>query len=147
LKCASEFANNHSLAALFGAQNTTFGKILGGNTIGGAVDLGLAVTSNESSDSVTSIGENIIPGGARLGFPGGGPGSKGAVGIAQDALLETSFDASIGAGGELTQLGLSAGEVTFSSGLTGAEFATGVGEAKLLFDLAVFGAGLAKCSR
>jgi RHS repeat-associated protein len=43
LKCASEFSNNHSLAALFGAQNTTLGKVLGGNTIGGIVDVGLAI--------------------------------------------------------------------------------------------------------
>jgi hypothetical protein len=79
-------------------------------------------------------------------LPGGGPGSKGAVGIAQDAALAATFDATIGAGGGLTQLGLSAGEVSFSAGITGAEFASGVGEAKFLFDLAVAIVGGAKCA-
>lgn len=147
LQCASEFANNHSLAALFGAQNTFLGKLFGGNTFSGITDLGLAVAGKSPGTSVLTLGSSVIPGGARLGIPGGGPGSKGAAGIIQDAGLSAAFNSTVGASKPLTQLGISSSEAVFSSGITGAEFASGVGDIKAALDLAVFLAGVAQCTQ
>jgi hypothetical protein len=75
------------------------------------------------------------------GLPGGsGPWGASASGLATSAIAQ-GVSAGINAGGELTTL---AGTVS-TAGLTGAEYASGVGEIKLAYDAITYAGSLIGC--
>ena len=152
LACAADFGQNHSIAALFGAQNSFLGNLLGGNTVSGLVNLGRSVFG---SKPVTGgdIATTVLSGGGQ-GLPGGGPGFKGAAGQASDAIVagtvSATYNAITGAGQPLTELGISANTVATSATQIGeqalSDAAFGVGVAKFLWDLGTVTYGyLAAC--
>lgn len=154
IECANNFANNHSLAALFGAQNTLLGKALGGNAIAGAGELYLAVAAKEGTNPV-ALGTGIAVGGAGLGIsPVGGPGIKGAAGILQDAVVmgtATAANNAIHGVGSTpitvftAESTLAAEEAVQLSTETLEHVATGVGTAKLVLDAGIYFYALSQC--
>ena len=79
--------------------------------------------------------------GPRQGIPGGGPRSQSPSALATGAIA-AGVHSVISAGGELTTL---TGTVS-TVGLTGAEYATGVGDIKFGVDAGIYALGLAKCA-
>ena len=135
--CANSFANDHSVAAAFGAQNTFVGKALGGNIFGGIGELGVAVFGHGEFSSAD--GAALAYGGASLGVPvpGSHPGLNGAGGVVQDGIVKfgAQFGYNILTGG--AQLSTEALE----------EVATGAGILKAGYDLGSYAYGLYKCGR
>ncbi|TCK75099.1 hypothetical protein [Acidipila rosea] len=144
LKCASDFADRTSIAgglhALGIGNNGGVGgfltNALGGNAVSGLVNL---FTGQGSTADVAF-------GGTRGGLPGAGEGpagrlSNGIAGVVQDSIA-IGANGILNAGGEITTL---AGTAT-TAGLTGAEYATGVGWIKFGYDAASYAAGLAGCA-
>jgi hypothetical protein len=133
--CANTFANDHSVAAALGAQDTVAGKALGGNIFGGIGELGVAVFGN--GDFSSRDGAALAYGGAGLGIPipGSHPGLNGAGGVVQDGIVKVGaqFGYNILTGG--AQLSTEALE----------EVATGVGIAKAVFDFGVYAYGFVQC--
>lgn len=155
IDCANKFANNHSLAALFGAQNTFLGKALGGNAVAGLGELYVAVADKSGTNPV-SLGASIAVGGAGLGVsPVGGPGIKGATGIVQDAVVKGTASAANNAirGIGSTPITLFTAESTLAaesaaqlSTQTLEDGATGVGLVKLVADVGIYAYGLSQCT-
>jgi hypothetical protein len=138
VKCANEFANNHSLAALLpGAQNTFLGKALGGNAIAGVGELAVAVAAPTSNTNPVELGAGIAVGGAGLGVaPVGGPGVKGATGLLQDAVVKGTVQ-------EMnTLLSSSAAQLSVE---TLENAANVVGWVKLIGDAGVYLTGVYQC--
>ena len=135
IDCANRFANDHSVAAALGAQNTFVGKALGGNIFGGLGELGVAVFGG--GDFSSKDGAALAYGGAGLGIPipGSHPGLNGAGGVVQDGIVKVGaqYGYNILTGG--AQLSTEALEET----------ATGVGLVKAGYDALSYGYGLYKC--
>jgi RHS repeat-associated protein len=152
LECANKFANNHSLAAAFGAQNTFLGKALGGNICGG---IGSLVTAVAGRGNFTAQDAALTAyGGASLGIPipGGHPGLNGAGGIVQDAIVKGATATAVNAftGASTAPVSVLTGEAiagtaTQISTQALEDVATGVGWLKLAGDAAVYAYGLAQC--
>lgn len=94
IQCAADYADQNSLAshaaaggnAGEGAPAPNFlENLFLGNPFSGLTDLGLDVFANRTP-SGSEIATTLLSGG-RQGMPGGGAGSKGAVGVVQDAAL------------------------------------------------------------
>ena len=94
---------------------------------------------------------SIILSGGGQGLPGGGPGFKGAGGIASDAIVggavSAGYNAIAGVGQQTLELGISASTVATPVAQLSAEtlgtVASGVGAAKFLFDLGTVAYGYA----
>jgi RHS repeat-associated protein len=132
IKCANEYANNHSLAAMIGLQDTFLGKALGGNIIGGLGEISVAVGAPGSDTNPISLGAGIAVGGASLGLPVGGPGMKGATGLVQDAVVKATVQ-------EMNTL--VATSATQLSAETLETAASGVGLVKLGADIGIYAYG------
>jgi hypothetical protein len=149
--CASEAANSVSIAgglhALGIGNSGGFGGFLT-NALGGSTFSGITDTANHIRQNI-SIGGNgnqvmadLAVGGIGQGLPiAQGAIFKGVGGLATDGIAAT-VHAGISAGGELTTL---AG-TTSTVGLTGAEYATGVGWFKLGYDAVTYAGSLAGCA-
>jgi hypothetical protein len=151
-QCASKIANKFSIAGLFGLTDeneedgtaTKFGKTVGtaflGNTFSGIVDASTHLYNNETAggNDIEVVGDWVL-GGVRQGLPGGGPLSKGVVGVATEAALGTSAASIVSpVTGEVTSLA--------AEGTLGAEGAAGpVGWIKLGVDGAIFAASAVYC--
>ena len=145
LACASKFAQDHSIAAAFGAQESFVGNLLGGNTISGLVDLGQTIFGSKTP-TAGDVATVVLSGGGQ-GLPGGGPGFKGVAGQASDAIVggavAGSYNAMAGVGGETIELGITAtGTVATPiaqlSAQTLEDVVGGIGLAKLGFDASTF---------
>lgn len=150
LSCASNFASKYSIAG--GLQSLGIGtsgaggfvtNALGGNSVAGVVDLlrsfGSGVAGGHSV--FYNMGQGLMAG-PRQGIPGGsGPWSQSPSGLATTAIA-AGVHSVISAGGELTTLAGTASTV----GLTGAEYATGVGWIKLGVDAATYTGGVLGCA-
>ena len=154
--CASEFASKYSIAG--GLQALGIGtsgvggfitNALGGNVFSGATDLvsSFATGSGGGHGIAYNMGQGLVAGPTQgFGAPfsnstEGTPFAAGPADLATGAIL-SGVNSAINAGGSLTTL---AGEVS-TAGLTGAEYATGVGEIKLGVDAGIYALGLAKCA-
>jgi YD repeat-containing protein len=145
--CASEAASKVSIAG--GLQALGIGtsgvggfitNALGGNTFSGITDLASSIGSGSAGGHSVfyNMGQSVVAGPLQ-GLPGGsGAWGSSASGLATNAIAQ-GVHAAISTGGELTTLAGTASTV----GLTGAEYATGVGELKLAYDaLTYVGAGV-----
>ena len=145
--CASEAASKVSIAG--GLQALGIGtsgvggfitNALGGNTFSGITDLVSSIGSGSAGGHSVfyNMGQSVVAG-PMQGLPGGsGAWGSSASGLATNAIAQGVHTA-ISTGGELTTLAGTASTV----GLTGAEYATGVGEIKLAYDaLTYVGAGV-----
>jgi len=152
-QCASDTASKVSLASLTGLGDaggvTGFAaNALGGNAFSGLTDLGTSlVTGSGGGHSVFyNMGQGVAAGptqgfGAAFGSSiEGTPWASGPADVATNAILK-AVNSGLNSGSELTTL---FGEAS-SAGLTGAEYATGVGELKLGYDAATYGLALAGC--
>jgi hypothetical protein len=149
--CASEAANSVSIAgglhALGIGKSGGFGgfltSALGGNTLSGITDTVKDIGQNISvGGNGNQVVADIAVGGVSQGLPiGQGSIFKGAGGLAADGIA-AGIHAGISAGGELTTL---AGTVS-TVGLTGAEYAAGVGELKLAYDAITYAGSLLGCA-
>lgn len=152
LACAAKFGSDHSIAGglhALGIGNNGgvagfLTNTLGGNTLSGLTNLGMAVATGD--DLSAQMGKAYLRGplqGIPASFVGmsDSPLRYGLSGLARNTAVAAAYDAV--AGGEaLTTI---AGEASLVAN-TGAEFATGVGEAKFLFDAGVYALGLATCA-
>lgn len=146
LSCAADFGQNHSLAAAVGAQDTTLGRLLGGNSVSGAVDLGLSIFGGGPAPNPV----NLIAGGASLGVPVNDalslagqqtvPGFTSATGTLRGAGLRALFNTATEAG-NIPSIAAEGGEIALEGGITASEYASGVIIAKFVFDTATFGYG------
>lgn len=148
-KCASEAAGKVSIAG--GLQALGIGtsgvggfitNALGGNVFSGATDLIQSLGSGEGGGHSVfyNMGQSVVAG-PRQGIPGGsGPSGASAAGLASDAIAG-AIHGGISTGGELTTLTGTASTV----GLTGAEYASGVGEIKFAYDAITFAGSLIGC--
>lgn len=148
VQCANNFANNHSLAAAFGAQNTFVGQALGGNIFSGIGGLVTAVAGNgELSPQDAAL---TVYGGASLGIPvpGNHPGLNGAGGMVQDAIVEGTTATAVNAftGASTAPVSVITGEAVAGTAAqlstqTLEDVASGVGWLKLAGDAAIYGYG------
>jgi hypothetical protein len=140
LHCASNFADRTSLAG--GLHSLGIGNnggvggfatnALAGNAVSGFINL------FRGQGSMT----DVAFGGTRAGAPGAATRlSNGISGVLQDSAA-VGANSLINAGGGLTTLTGTAS----TAGLTGAEYATGVGWIKFGYDAASYAAGLAGCA-
>ncbi len=139
--CAASFADRYSIA---GGLNTLDGgnsggaggfltNALGGNTFSGLTD---AVVHGASAADLAFSG-------TLLGFGGSTAWQKGLSGVATDALARGAWSFVTGAGQTIQTL---AGATSLAStGISAGEFASGVGEAKLIYDGGTYIAGLFAC--
>ena len=150
--CASDFANKYSIAGglhALGIGTSGVGgfitNALGGNVFSGATNL------IESFGGGSAGGHNVfynmgqgMTAGPLQGIPGGrGPWGASVSDLATGAIAGGYYNAVTGAGETLTTL---SGEVGLSSAtMTAAEFASGVGIAKFVYDSLSYGAGLLGC--
>lgn len=153
--CASNFGTKLSIAnglSKLGIGTSAVGgfisSALGGNTFSSITDLVTSFGPSKTGggqNMLYNMGQSVVSGPLQ-GLPvpkriQGTPWASSATGLASDAIA-TGIHAGISAGGELTTL---AGTVS-TVGLTGAEFASGVGQFKLIYDGVTYAAGLAGCA-
>jgi hypothetical protein len=152
LQCANKFGNNHSLAALFGAQNTFVGQALGGNIFSGVGGLVTAVAGN--GDLSLQDAALTVYGGASLGIPvpGNHPGLNGAGGMVQDTIVEGTTATAVNAftGASTAPVSVITGEAvagtaTQISTQALEDTATGIGLAKAAIDFGIYAYGFVKC--
>jgi hypothetical protein len=88
VQCAADYGDQQSLArhASGGAPPNFAENLLGGNTASELTNIGLDVFGNRTP-SGSEVATAFLSGG-RQGIPGGGAGSKGVIGVAQDTSLE-----------------------------------------------------------
>jgi hypothetical protein len=89
LDCAAKAAQDASLAGVLGMGDTPIVKDLAGNSISGMYEAGKAALNGEEGKAATAL----LLSGTRQGVPGGGPISKGILGVAQDQFFEAITDA------------------------------------------------------
>ncbi len=134
IHCAVAIANRLSLAnqpSLPGPSNpNAIDKVVGnganavfGNTVSGIVDF---IDTARTATNAAPVYWSLITNGLRLGVPGGGVMSQGAVGTAQDTVLKGAF----------VNLGVSAS----------ARAANVVGGAKFAYDGLTFLYGIYECT-
>jgi len=134
IHCAAAIADRLSLASqpsLPGPSNPTMldktvayvGNAVFGNTISGIVQF---ADTARTATNAAPVYWGLFANGLRLGVPGGGVLSQGAVGVVQDKFLQGAF----------TNLGVTASE-------TAANF---VGGLKFGYDVVTFGYGLYQCT-
>ena len=119
---------------------------LGGNTFSGITDLISSIgTGSAGGHSVFyNMGQSLAAGPLQ-GIPGGrGPLGTSASGLATDAIVAGGFSAVTGAGQTIQTLNGAASLA--STGLEAAEFATGVGEAKIAYDALTYLGAAAGCA-
>jgi hypothetical protein len=154
--CAANFASQYSIAAGLHAlgigNNGGVGGFLtntfGGNTLSGITNLVSTLGSSNSTDQqvLSQMGRATLRGPLQ-GIPAKYLGASGALAapgltsLARGGVLAAGFSAANSSGTLVTL----AGETSIVAN-TGAEFASGVGEAKFLFDSGVYALGLAKCA-
>ena len=155
--CASEAASNVSLAGAlqhFDIGTSGFSgfvtNALAGNAFSGASDLVQSIGNGEAGGHSVfyNMGQGIAAGpsqGFGAAFPSleHTPWTSGPADVTTTAIVAKGFSLATGAGESIqtlngvTQLG--------SFGLEAAEFATGVGEAKLAYDFVTYAGALAGC--
>ena len=154
-KCAANVATNHSIAGglhtLGIGNNGGVGGFLtntfGGNTFSGITNLVSTLGSSSSTDQqvLGQMGRAMLRGPLQ-GIPGSFVGASGALAapgitsLVRGGVVGAAFNAA-NSSGSLTTL---AGEASIVAN-TGAEFASGVGEAKFVLDAVTYGASLAAC--
>ena len=140
LQCASKTANQFSIAGVLGLTGegggigSTIGTAFLGNTFSGLVDTathGYNFLSQGGAGASTLAGDLIL-GGARQGFPGGGGAAQGIAGVVTGAALDpiTAPDITLSIAGAAAPLA--------EESLAGP-----LGLAKLAIDLTAFGASAA----
>jgi hypothetical protein len=154
-QCGADAASKVSLASLVGLGDaggvTGFvANALGGNTFSGATNLVSTLTSTSSTDQqvLTQLAKSELRGplqGIPASFVGAsGPAAVNPAGMVRSAMIGNAFDAIAGADSSLVSL---SGEASLAStAMTGAEFATGVGEAKFIYDGITFFGATAGCA-
>ena len=158
LSCAADFSSAHSIAgglqALGIGNNGGVGGFLvntfGGNTFSGITNLvsTLASPNSSSGQVLTQLGRADLRGltqgiPARLVGLSNSPARYGLSGFVRSSAVGALFNAATGANQTLVTL---SGEVALgTTGLTAAEFASGVGEAKFALDFLTFAYGVATC--
>jgi RHS repeat-associated protein len=158
-KCASEFASKYSIAG--GLQALGIGtsgvggfitNALGGNAFSGATDLIQSLGSGEAGGHSVfyNMGQGVAAGpsqgfGAAFGNGvEGTPWGSGPVDVATTAILSNAQNLVTGTGQTIQTLN-GAAELGTVLGET-AEWASGIGEAKLGIDAGIYALGLAKCA-
>jgi RHS repeat-associated protein len=139
--CAANFANQYSIAG--GLNSLGIGNsggvggfltnALGGNTFSGLTN---AVNNGVSVADVAFSGTN-------MGFGGATAAQEGISGIVNNTVAGGFWSAATGAGQTIQTLNGAASLA--STGIDAAEFASGVGEAKLAYDGLSYVAGLFHC--
>jgi len=154
--CAATFGSNHSIAAGLhalgignkGGVGGFLTNTFGGNTLSGITNLVTTLSSANSTDQqvLSQMGKALLRGPLQ-GIPASYVGASGALAapgitsLVRGGVIGAVFNAA-NSSGTLTTL---AGETSIVAN-TGAEFASGVGEAKFLFDAGVYALGLATCA-
>jgi RHS repeat-associated protein len=154
LQCAADNASKVSLASLTGLGNmggvTGFtANALGGNTFSGITNLVTTLGSSNSTDQqvLTQMGKAYLRGPLQ-GIPASlvgasGPAAVNPAGMVRGAMIGNAFNAITGADSSLVSL---SGEASLASTtMTGAEFATGFGEAKFIYDGLTYFGSMALC--
>jgi hypothetical protein len=147
INCAVNFGDEHSIAAgiYAGKGKPDFvTNLFLGNAASGIMNLFLFVSGKKMPTGADAA--TVVLSGGGQGVPVGGPGMKGAAGIAQDAAVGAVYSTIRGAEAApitgITGAALQAGGETAA---TGAEsFAAGVGALKFGYDTFSFGYGLYK---
>ncbi len=159
LKCASKAASEVSIAgglqALGIGTSGTSGFVtnaLGGNAFSGITDLGMSIFTGEGGGHSVfyNMGQGVAAGptqgfGAALGGSiEGTPWGSGPADVATGAIVGNAFNAVTGAGA--TVQSINGATSLASTSLQAVEFATGVGEAKLAYDLGSWLASVGECA-
>ncbi|HXH49814.1 MAG TPA: RHS repeat-associated core domain-containing protein, partial [Terriglobia bacterium] len=158
--CASEFASKYSIAG--GLQALGIGKsgvggfvtnALGGNVFSGATDLIQSFRSGEAGghNVFYNMGQGVAAG-PSLGFSAafgnrlkGTPWASGPVDVATEAALSGAQRLVTGAGQTIQTLTDNPAVLGSVLGETG-EWASGIGEAKIIYDAAFYFGGAAGCA-
>ncbi|HZT73830.1 MAG TPA: RHS repeat-associated core domain-containing protein [Terriglobales bacterium] len=153
LACAASWAQNHSLAALLGAQNTKLGRAVAGNSVAGLVDLGLAVAGQGPLNSPARVAAQVYGGGLGAGIPGAWSGAvggrffgPGAGGLARNAVTSAYVNVVTGSGDELiTGITGAAADAASGASTLGEAAVPFVGWVKFGIDLATLAGGWFAC--
>ncbi|QNI35461.1 RHS repeat-associated core domain-containing protein [Edaphobacter albus] len=150
--CAANFADKYSIAGglhALGIGNSGVGgfitNALGGNAFSGATNLISSFGSGAAGGHSVfyNMGQSLMAGPLQ-GIPGGsGVWGASASDLTTGAIAGGAFSAVTGAGQTLQ--GLNGAASLASTGIDAAEFASGVGIAKFIYDAASYGVGLVHC--
>jgi len=154
-KCAATNASKVSFASLTGLGSvdgvTGFAaNALGGNTFSGVTNLLTTLGSADSTDQqvltqmVSAELRGPLQGILASLFGVTGPAAVNPAGMLGSAMLGNAFDAVTGADSSI--ISLSGGASLASTAMTGAEFATGFGEAKFIYDGLTYFGSLGLCA-
>ncbi len=151
--CAAGFADKYSIAGglnALGIGNSGgvggfITNALGGNAFSGATNLISSFSSGAAGGHSVfyNMGQSLMAGPLQ-GIPGGqGPWGASVSDLATGAIAGSAFSTVTGAGQTLQ--GLNGAASLASTGIDAAEFASGVGIAKFIYDAASYGVGLVHC--
>ncbi len=135
LACAAKYGQAHSVGAAFGGG--TIANFLGGNSVSGVLNLGLALTGNQplsEPPNLTGIGLGL-PVNDVLRLTGRQTNSLygSASGTIRSIAIQGIFNAATESG-SISSSVAEGGAISVQGGLTAGEFASGIGIAKFGFD-------------